>query len=145
MLREGDRKGAKRYLDRMTELLPGAFFVEFMPLAFLAQVELNDLIWKFIESEDRAQAVVTNDAHYLNREDRDLYPLLMLAQTQGRIQSDVSHAWLKTRRELCETMTVVYPHIPRPFFTEAMDRTVEIAKSVSDFRIDTSNKYPEFK
>jgi len=144
-LRDGDRKGAKRYLDRMTELLPGAFFVEFMPLGFREQVELNDVIWKFIESEDRALAVVTNDAHYLNREDRDLYPLLMLAQTQGRIQSEVSHAWLKTRRELCETMAVVYPHIPRPFFSEAMDRTVEIAESVTDFRIDTSNKYPEFK
>lgn len=145
MLKEGDLKGAKRYLHRMTELLPDAFFIEFMPLAFREQVELNDMIYAFVKDEERALAVVTNDVHYLNREDRDLYPLLMLAQTQGRIQSDVSHAWLKTRQELCETMNVIYPHIPRPFFSEAMDRTIEIAESVTDFRIDTSDKFPEFK
>jgi len=139
----GDVAAAREYYDRMTELTGGQFFIEYMPLAFSEQLVLNELLLPFIE-EVGAQAVVTNDAHYLNREDRELYPLIMLAQTQGRIHSEVSNAWLKTRRELCETLNVVYPDVPRAFLTEAMDRTVEIAQSVTNFEIDTSNKYPEY-
>ena len=105
---------------------------------------LNGKLYAFIQDVN-ARAVVTNDAHYINREDRDLYPLIVLAHTQGRIHSQVSNAWLKTRRELCKTLNVVYPDIPRPFLTEAMDRTIEIARSVTDFEIDTSDKYPEYK
>lgn len=143
-LLDGDPKGAREYYDRMMDLVGGRFFIEFMPLAFRDQVVLNERLFEFIGATG-AKAVVTNDAHYINREDRELYPLIVLAQTQGRIHTEVSNAWLKTRRELCETLNVVYPNIPRPFLTEAMDRTVEIARSVADFQIDTTNKYPEYR
>jgi len=141
-LMAGDDEGARDYHERMQDTVDGDFLVEFIPLIFGDQLTLNKRLYDFITSE-KAKAIVTNDAHYISGSQRDMYPLLVLAQTYGRLDSEVQQAWLKTRSELCETIRSFYGDIPRSFFTEAMDRTVEVAAACTTVELDTDPKYPE--
>ncbi len=71
------------------------------------------------------KTVVTNDVHYVNKEDSFYQEILMCIQMQKTINDDdrmkfnSSELYLKSREELSE----VFPNIP-----EAFDNTLEIAK-----------------
>lgn len=143
LLRAGETKLAKAFYDRLSEMFPSQFYIEFMPLAIPEVVELNSLIVEFSRRHG-APVVLTNDVHYATREQLPLHRAIMFVNTKGMLEVQTKNLWLKTRAELCEILRTVYPDIDRGFLTEAMDRSVTIADSIEDLDLDTEKKFPEY-
>jgi len=143
-LREGNRKAASRFYDEVAEVFAGRWYLEFMPLTIPAVMGINKRLVEFAQKKN-APVVITNDVHYATQDQAHLHETLMLAQTDGRLQTHCLDFWLKTRREMSETLRTLYHTFDQGFLTEAMDRTVEIASKAKGPGIDTSRKYPEVR
>lgn len=89
--------------------------------------EEKEVLIKLTEMSERLgiPLVATNDVHYLNKEDAELQDVLMCVQMgktvddPDRMKFDSDELYLKTYEEMEEAL---------PGYTEALDRTLEIAE-----------------
>ena len=94
--------------------------------------EEREVLLKLTEMSQRLgiPLVATNDVHYLNKEDSELQDVLMCVQLgktiddPDRMKFDTDEFYLKTYEEMEETL---------PGYTEALDRTLEIANKCNVF------------
>jgi len=113
------------------------FYLEIQSNDVSLQVDHN-LALATLAKRTGTKVVATNDVHYLNREDAETHDVLLcLLESQygkktlitdtNRFQYGTSQLWLKTRSELEETFERLHPDLPRKFWREALDNTVEVA------------------
>lgn len=94
--------------------------------------EEKEVIIKLTEMGEKLgiPLVATNDVHYLNKEDHELQDVLMCVQMgktiddPDRMKFDTQEFYLKTYEEMEEAL---------PGYTEALDRTLEIADKCNVF------------
>jgi len=85
--------------------------------------------------------VVTNDCHYINKEDSEWHDLLLCINTRStrddpkRFRMDSKELYFKTADE----MALIVPDAP-----DALTNTLRIAE-MCDVKMDTSRKYPVFR
>ena len=141
-LRGGDYEGAKRYALQMKELF-GAdnFFLELQDHGIREQAAVNAGILR-IHDETGIPLVVTNDAHYLRKEDAYSHDVLLCIQTgktlndTNRMKYEPQNFYLRSTEE----MAALFPTHP-----EAIENTGRIAERCNlEF---TFGKYhlPEFQ
>lgn len=115
------RDMAQRYLDIFGE---GNFFIELQDHGIAAQKQVLPRLVK-LAREMEIPMVITNDCHYLEREDAGAQEVLMCIQT-GKTLSDESRMHMNTDQLYVkseEEMRALFPN-----FTDAIERTEEIAK-----------------
>ena len=124
-LQNGDYKGAKDYALTMRDIF-GAdnFFLELQDHGIAAQKEVNRGILR-IHEETGIPLVVTNDAHYLRREDAESHDVLLCIQTgktvddENRMRYEPRNFYLRSTEE----MEALFPDYP-----EAVENTGRIAE-----------------
>ena len=124
-LRGGDYEGAKRYALQMKELF-GAdnFFLELQDHGIREQAAVNAGILR-IHDETGIPLVVTNDAHYLRKEDAYSHDVLLCIQTgktlndTNRMKYEPQNFYLRSTEE----MAALFPTHP-----EAIENTGRIAE-----------------
>ena len=100
------------------------FFLELQDHGILEQKRINPDIIK-LSKECDIPLVVTNDCHYIKREDKDLHKILLCIQTNHTIEDENSFEfptdefYLKSEAEMRE----LFPNVP-----EAYENTVKIAE-----------------
>ena len=100
------------------------FFLELQDHGILEQKRINPDIIK-LSKECNIPLVVTNDCHYIKREDKDLHKILLCIQTNHTIEDENSFEfptdefYLKSEAEMRE----LFPNLP-----EAYENTVKIAE-----------------
>ncbi|MBQ6594134.1 MAG: DNA polymerase III subunit alpha [Clostridia bacterium] len=120
--REDEARGmADQYLDIFGR---GNFFVELQDHGLEDEKRVLPRLVRLAREKD-IPLVVTNDCHYLDREDADAQEVLMCIQT-GKKLSDENHMRMNTDQLYVkseEEMRALFPNFP-----DAIDRTEEIAR-----------------
>ncbi|MCK8489499.1 DNA polymerase III subunit alpha [Paenibacillus sp. MBLB2552] len=118
---EEAKKAALRYQAAFGE----DFYLELQDHGIPEQKKVNPLLVQ-LAVEIGAQLVVTNDAHYLSKEDAEVQDVLICVGTgktvddEDRLKMHTNQLYLKTAEE----MAVLFPHLP-----EAYANTAKIADS----------------
>lgn len=100
------------------------FFLELQDHGIMEQKRINPDIIK-LSKECDIPLVVTNDCHYINREDKDVHKILLCIQTNHTVEDEnllefpTDEFYLKSESEMRE----LFPELP-----EAYDNTVKIAE-----------------
>ena len=141
-LRSGSYEGAKEYALTLAEIFgPDHFYLELQDHGIREQAIVNRGILRLHE-ETGLPLVVTNDAHYLRKEDAYAHDVLLCIQTgktvddENRMRYEPQNFYLRTTEE----MAALFPEYP-----EAVENTGKIAEMCNvEF---TFGKYhlPEFK
>ena len=120
-----DYEGAKAYALRMSRMFgPERFYLELQDHSIDKQRPVNQGLQR-LARETGLPLVVTNDAHYLRKEDADIQDVLLCIQTGktvdeiNRMRFETQEFYLKSEQELRE----LFPNCP-----EAFDNTVKIAQ-----------------
>lgn len=118
---EEAKKAALRYQAAFGE----DFYLELQDHGIPEQKKVNPLLVQ-LAREIGAQLVVTNDAHYLSKEDAEVQDVLICVGTgktvddEDRLKMHTNQLYLKTAEEMAE----LFPHLP-----EAYANTAKIADS----------------
>ncbi|MBE6908297.1 MAG: DNA polymerase III subunit alpha [Ruminococcaceae bacterium] len=141
-LRGGNYDGAKEYALTLSEIFgPDHFYLELQDHGIREQAIVNKGILRLHE-ETGLPLVVTNDAHYLRKEDAAAHDVLLCIQTgrtvddENRLRYEPQNFYLRSTEE----MAALFPEYP-----EAVENTGRIADMCNvEF---TFGKYhlPEFK
>ena len=141
-LRNGDYNGAKEYALTLSDIFgPEHFYLELQDHGIRDQAVVNKGILRLHE-ETGLPLVVTNDAHYLRKEDAYAHDVLLCIQTgktvddENRMRYEPQRFYLRSTEE----MAALFPNYP-----EAVENTGRIAERCNlEF---TFGKYhlPEFK
>jgi len=117
------------------------FYIELQDHGITNQSEVNKGLIK-LHGETSIPLVVTNDAHYIGRDDAEVHDVFLCMQTQktvddaDRLRFESQEFYIKSEEE----MRVLFPDFP-----EAYDNTGKIAEMCSfDFIRDSRQSLPNF-
>jgi len=137
--RENDARAmAQRYLDIFGR---GNFFIEIQDHGIPEEKQILPRMIKLAREMD-IPLVVSNDCHYLTREDAEMQEVLMCIQTgktlqdENRMRMHTDQLYVKSEEEMLRTF---------PNFREAIERTEEIARRCNvefDFSTTQLPSYP---
>ena len=141
-LKNGDFEGAKAHALEMQALFgPDGYYLELQDHDLPEQKAVISGILR-IHEETGIPLVVTNDAHYITREDAEMQDALMCVQMgklmddPGRMKFGSNEFYIKSEEE----MRALFPHYP-----EAVENTAKIAEMCNvDFQFGVHH-LPEFK
>ena len=124
-LMEEDFEAAKKYALRLSGIFgPDRFYLELQDHGIEEQRPVNQGVQR-LARETGLPLVVTNDAHYLRKEDAQMQDVLLCIQTgktvdePGRMKFQTEEFYLKSEEELRSLF---------PNYDEAFDNTVRIAE-----------------
>ena len=124
-LMQEDYEGAKKYALRLSEIFgEGNFYLELQDHGIDEQRPVNQGVQR-LARETGLPLVVTNDAHYLRREDAKMQDVLLCIQTgktvddQNRMKFQTEEFYVKSEEELKELF---------PGLSEAFENTAKIAE-----------------
>ena len=124
-LRSGDYAGAKAYAEELAEIFGAEhFYLELQDHGIPEQQEVNRGLLR-LAKETGLPLVVTNDAHYLTREDSYIQDVLMCIQ-MGKTVEDPNRMRFETQEFFIkseEEMRSLFPDLP-----EALENTQKIAE-----------------
>lgn len=136
-----EEKAEEAALEYAALLTPGQFYVEVQDHGLPLQKEIRPLLIKLAKKLN-LPLVVTNDVHYLKKEDAESHDILLCIQTnkrvtdEDRIRFGTQEFYFKTPEE----MAALFSDIP-----EALRNTVKIA-SQCQFEFPTSEYFlPSFE
>lgn len=118
-----DYDGAKAYISRMKDMFGEDFYIELQDHGIPREKVVSPRLIKMAE-ETHTKMVVTNDVHYVNREDAASQDVLLCIQTnafvdeENRMRMDSDQMYLKSEEE----MEKLFPSIP-----ECITNSLEIA------------------
>ncbi len=125
LIMDGMYDEAKKLAVRMNDIMgQNNFFLELQDHGLPEQKLVNAQIEK-MSQETGIPLVITNDAHYLRREDAYSQEVLMCIQT-GKTMDDPTHMRLGAEEFYVKSeaeMRALFPHLP-----DAIERTQEIAR-----------------
>ena len=101
-----DYQGAREYALRLSKIFgPDRFYLELQDHGIEAQRPVNQGLQR-LAREEGLPLVITNDAHYLRKEDADMQDVLLCIQTgktvddQNRMRFETQEFYLKSEEEL---------------------------------------------
>lgn len=122
---EGKTEEAKQAARELAEIYPGHFYLELGDHGLAHEKLVNEGLIQIARSES-LPLVVTNNVHYLLREDREAHEALLCIQSNHKLHEedrpsyDGSEFYLKSPEEMCELFSE-YP--------EALENTRKIAEA----------------
>ena len=134
LLRDQEEK-ARESVDFYKRTFPGRYYIELQDHGIDDEKEVAPMLIKLANEMD-VPLVVTNDCHYLQKEDAEAHDVLLCIQTgknlydQNRMRYSTSELYFKSEPE----MRQLFPDVP-----QAYENTVKIAEEI-DLELD----YDEF-
>ena len=123
--RRGDYEQAKRIALQHNEIFgQGNFYIELQDHGIKEQQEINPMLIRLAQ-ETGIPMIVTNDSHYIKKEDSAMHRILMCIQTNRTVLDDdrmefgSDEFYVKTEQE----MRALFPE-----YGQAFDNTVQIAE-----------------
>ncbi|MCF7794088.1 MAG: DNA polymerase III subunit alpha [Candidatus Cloacimonetes bacterium] len=147
LLLSGQEAKAQKTVEFFKATFPDRFYIELQDHGLDDERKVQPLLIKLAEQTD-TPLVVTNDCHYLKKEDSEAHDVLLCIQTgktfadTNRMKYNTNQLYFKTEEE----MRQLFPDIP-----EAYDNTVKIADQINceldynDFLFPRIEHPPEFK
>ena len=136
-----DYEGAKAYALDLAEIFgPGTFYLELHDHGIPAQKRVNQGIYR-LARETGLPMVVTNDAHYLRKEDAKTQDVLLCVQTAKTVD-DPNRMWFETEEFYVkseEELRSLFPGVE-----EAFENTVDIARRCNVEFVFNQYKLPSF-
>lgn len=126
----------------------------FVEVMFLDIPELIErLTWRLCEVATRhnMKIVVTNDCHYLEKNDYELQTILLKIKSKKKINEksfklSTNQLWMKSYEEIKEIYEKSYSNnIPKKSFLEIINNTNDIADMVEQYSFTSDYKFPEFR
>ena len=127
MLLAGDTEAAYALAERLKGIFGADFYIELQDHGIMEQKQVAPMLIELARKLD-IKLIVTNDVHYVKKEDAKAQDVLMCIQTNRYVEEDGSlgfgsdNFYLKSGDE----MAALFPNIP-----EAADNTLEIADKCS--------------
>ncbi|MDD3420236.1 MAG: PHP domain-containing protein, partial [Candidatus Gastranaerophilales bacterium] len=128
-LLKGTYDEAKAVAKKYKDLFGEDFYLEMQDHGLEKQKRTNPDLIKIAKELD-IKLIITNDSHYLRREDEKMHDILLCLQT-GRLLNETSRMrfpnsefYMKTRAEL----EAAFSWLDKETFDQAMDNTYEIAE-----------------
>jgi len=142
LLLQGDYEGARAYALELQEIFgPEGFYLELQDHGIREQKTVASQLLR-LHNDTKIPLVLTNDVHYLTREDAKIQDVLLCVQTgrttddPNRMRFETEEFYLKSEEE----MAALFPQLP-----EAIENTAKIAALCSvDFQFGVYH-LPEFK
>lgn len=98
----------------------------------------------FLLSNLGGQLVITQDVHYLRREDYQVHDILM--QMQGRLPYTEKTYYLASRDEIYNDFCKYHEYIEKGQIWEGIDNAYKIVESIEDYGIEFGKyKFPEYR
>ena len=124
-LAQNDYEGARQAAERFSQMFgPDHFYLELQDHGIPLQNQVNQGVLR-LAAETGLPLVITNDAHYLRKEDAKLQDVLLCIQMgktvddQDRMRFETQEFYLKSEDE----MRALFPNLP-----EALENTARIAE-----------------
>ena len=144
--------GAVEYVKKFKQVFGEDFYIELQMPGVEGEIEL---FIKLLQLADdfKVKTVLTNDCHYMKREDHKLQKVLM-AIDQGITVDDPnlfyvnsSEQYFKSRSELRATFNLngFIEKVPVSEFEKACDNTLEVASKCGGFKPDLGPKLPKIE
>jgi len=124
LILKGDIKGAKSVIDWYRNVFKDRFYLELQDHGMEEEAKVNEVM-KRLAKEMNVPLVVTNDVHYLRKEDALYHDILLGVQTNKKIDDPdkmrfpTNEFYFKSKEE----MEKIFQDIP-----EALENTLEIAE-----------------
>ncbi len=126
LLLEGKKEEALEVIRWYKEVFPDRFYIELMDHGLEDERKVKGRLIEIARETDTPM-VVTNDCHYLKKEDAEAHDVLLCIQTgkslgdPNRMRYETTQLYFKTEEE----MRALFPDVP-----EAYDNTVKIAETI---------------
>ncbi len=136
LIMEGRYQDAKAHAARMKEIFGEDYYIELQDHGLKEQKEVNPSLIKIARELDIG-LVVTNDVHYINKEDALIQEVMLCINTK-RTMDDPTHMRFETEEFYIKSgdeMAALFPEIP-----EAVENTVKIAEKCSGEIFDLNAK-----
>lgn len=140
-LMENDYDAAKSYAMELSDIFGSdRFYLELQDHGIEAQKSVNQGLYR-LARETGLPMVVTNDAHYLRKEDAEIQDVLLCVQTAktvddpNRMRFETEEFYVKSEQELRSLF---------PGLDEAFDNTVKIAQRCNVEFVFNEYKLPSF-
>lgn len=143
LILRSDYKELERMLDYHADVFKDRFFLELQTHTGTEQRMVNDVLMTYSKSKN-LPLIVTSDAHYTHKSDKELHELSLRMATEGQGDGfsfgDID-CHLHTHDEIWEACKLI--GIPY----EAISNTVHVASMIDDktYYSDKTNHYPKFK
>lgn len=146
-----DKRGAVDYLKKFKAAFGDDFYVELQ----MPGVEGDDKVFRelvILADHLKIKPVMTNDCHYIKREDSELQMIMMsidqgvpVWDTENLFHVNSSEQYFKTRAELWERFknNPYSKGVDDGLFERACDNTLEITEKCENIKIDASPKIPK--
>lgn len=130
---------AREAAEWYARTFPGRYFLEVQDHGIPGQAEINEGVFQFAD-ELGLPVLVTNDAHYLRREDADAHDTLLCIGT-GAMKSDTNRLSFHGQESYfksAEEMSALFPDRP-----ELLETTLQVAE-MCDVQFEKSYHLPGF-
>ena len=133
---DGDREEAEKRILYYKNLFGDDYYIELQDHGLKEQKDSNPFLMEMAKKHN-IKTVITNDSHYLRKEDASWHDTLLCEQTksskheQNRFKFSNSEFYVKTVEELKEA----FSWMDEEYFNQCINNTVEIADKI-DFQMD---------
>jgi DNA polymerase-3 subunit alpha len=147
-LLKGDKNEAYRNLETLKIAFKEDFYLEIMPLAMVEQIKANKLLLD-IAKKYKIKIVITNDVHYLRKEDYIYQEMLLCMQTKSTMSNpkrwkfDINTLYLATEKEMIGLFKKNDPNISNGILQKAILNTQEIVDKCENYSLRGLNLFPK--
>lgn len=140
----GQYDKAKKKALYYQQLFNGDFYLELM-CHLNKQIDANKGLIQ-LHKDTGIPLIISSDAHYLNKEDKEAHEVLLAVQTRAtmddpkRWKFEPGYYYIMNRAELIQIMKEKHSYISDDILNEAMDNTVKIAEQCN-VEFDFSKHY----
>ncbi|HIS53329.1 TPA: DNA polymerase III subunit alpha, partial [Candidatus Galligastranaerophilus gallistercoris] len=133
---DGDSTEAEKRILYYKNLFGDDYYIELQDHGLKEQKDSNPFLMEMAKKHN-IKTVITNDSHYLRKEDASWHDTLLCEQTksskheQNRFKFSNSEFYVKTVEELREA----FSWMDEEYFNQCINNTVEIAEKI-DFQMD---------
>jgi DNA polymerase-3 subunit alpha len=106
------------------------FYLEYMPLDMEEQIEVNKCVEE-MRIKHNIKTIITNDVHYLEKDDHSTHQLLLKINTKNPNFSSPYGLYLKTDEGIIESANRRMSYIPKDVVIQSIKNTSEIADKVN--------------
>ena len=136
-IRKKDYKQASKLAEYYKSIFGEDFYIELQDHGLAEEKTLNSALYK-LANHHNIELVVTNDVHYVSKEDAKAHEILLAIQTKATLDSPRRYKFpsnefhLKTEEEMKKS----FAKLPKAF-----ENTVKIAEQCKDLNIMTKTYY----
>lgn len=119
---------AERIVRILKDHFKDDFYLELMPLKFEQQIKTNNFAIE-LSKKHNIKTIITNDIHYLNKDDSEVHNFLLRVNSGGRLEFNIGGLYMKSPEEMYNDSIDI--GISETIVRQSMEETLFIADKVN--------------